>query len=179
MNWTLEFAPPPDIPLDALWTPPMVQAVLIEAARTAVRVAGRVGPAGFRSNMPEHLLEFGDEVGQIETDEHGKGRNRVMLGATSAQISRMERAMVWPITYLPHDEEGRRCLQLFVRCRALRLRFNRACKDAGISRASAYRARDAGLALIAQGLNRDRVPVDWRDIEPDDMEPNRVLDEEA
>lgn len=177
-GWVDDYKPRDDIAYDDLWVPKLVETVLIEAVRLTMRIAGRVGPTGFKSPMPEYLIEWEDQVAQVETEELGKGGNRIKLGATSAQITRMDAAIRWPLIYLADDDLARTRLQLFLRCKALRLRFGQACKERGWPRASAYRLRDQALALIAFGLNRDGIPVDLRGIEIERPRTGRVLYEE-
>ncbi len=163
---------------DDLWVPKLVETVLVEAVRLTMRIAGRVGPSGIKNNMPAHLYDWADQLAQVETEELGKGGNRVRLGATSEQITRMEAAIRWPIVYLATEDDLRAALQLYLKCKALRLRFGQACKERGWPRATAYRQRDRALVEIAIGLNRDAVPVDLRGIEIERPRTGRVLYED-
>lgn len=162
-------APPADIPFDELWTPKLVETRLIEAARLCMMTGGPVLPKGFKNSMPAYSYDWADLLNQVQTEEIGKGRNYVRLGATSKQVSRMEEAILWPWTYLEKFEGPRRVLKVFLACKAHRRKFGAACKSKGWSRTTAYRARDRALAIIAIGLNRDRVPVRAGDV--DDMVP--------
>lgn len=154
-----EFAPPADIPFDELWNPKLVEARLVEAAILCVKTGGPVLPKGFKGSMPAYAYDWGDLLNQVETDEIGKGRNYVRTGASAKEVSRMEEAILWPWRYLEKFEGPRRVLKVYLNCKAHRRKFGSACKARGWSRATGYRARDRALAIIAIGLNRDRVAV--------------------
>ncbi|RWX72551.1 DUF6362 family protein [Mesorhizobium sp. M2A.F.Ca.ET.039.01.1.1] len=153
--------------LDDLWVPATVEKRLIEAARLTLTTTGPVGPKAYGSAMPMYQRDWTDWLAQlddafkdaadvkIEQDERP-----TRLAATSRQITRMEAAIRWPIKYLDAVPGPRKVLAVYLRCRAYRKPFGRACKRLGWSRATAYRARDKALALIAQGLNRDHVPTE-------------------
>lgn len=159
-GWVSDFIAPGATNFDSYWTPELVNERLIEAVRLVQRTAGRVGPASYGSTMPSYVYDWGDKLAQVETQELGKGRNRVVLGATAAQVSLMERAIWWPAQYVAEHEGLLRVLRTYLKAKALRLPFDRLCKEKGWSRATAYRQRDRSLAIIAMGLNRDAVPVE-------------------
>jgi hypothetical protein len=48
---------------------------------------------------------------------------------------------------------------LWAASKAYKRSFDQALKARGVGRSLAYRLRDRGLALISQGLDRDRFPV--------------------
>ena len=153
--------------LDDLWVPRTVEKRLIEAARLTLTTTGPVGPKAYGSAMPMYQRDWTDWLAQL--DEAGKDLADVKIerderparpGATSRQITRMEEAIRWPIKYLEGLPGPRKVLAVYLRCRAYRKPFGRACKRLGWSRATAYRARDKALALIAQGLNRDHVSTE-------------------
>lgn len=157
-KWT-DYVPPADVPTDQLWTADQVKDRLVEAARLIERTGGRVAPREPGSTMPDYSYDWGDLIGQSQSATLYKGGNRVTIGASSRAISRCEQAMRWPIQYLEEVDGPRRVLRLFLRCRALRVPFNAAIKQKGWSRATAFRARDRALAIIAVGLIKDRVPL--------------------
>lgn len=155
-----------DVTLD-VWVPKTVEKRLIEAARLVERVSGSWKPKEFGNSMPVFQRDWTDWLAQL--DEAGKDLSDVKIerdegpmrrGATSREISRMEAAICWPVEYLGEQPGPRKVLAVFLRCKAYRKPFDRACKRLGWPRATAYRARDKALSLIAQGLNRDAVPVD-------------------
>lgn len=151
-----------------LWVPKTVEKRLIEAAKLTLTTTGRVGPKEFGSAMPMYQREWTDWLAQLDDTNKlpedvriEKDERPSRVGATSRQITRMEASMRWPIQYLEAMPGPRRVLAVFLRCRAYRKPFGLACKRLGWPRATAYRARDKALSLIAQGLNRDGVPVDF------------------
>ncbi len=85
---------------------------------------------------------------------------RLML--PPAVVSRHRAALEWPAIYLcPGNVTSARMLGLWAACKAGKRPFDKALEArGGIARAHVYRYRDRGLSLIAQGLVRDRVPVD-------------------
>lgn len=153
------FVPPADIPVEQLWTPAAVQGRLIEAARVVERTGGRVLPKEYGNSMPAYMHDWGDLIGQAANDTLHAGGNRITIGATSRTMTRVEQAMRWLWRYLDDYEGQRRVLRLFLRCRATRVPFSVALKRKGWNKATAYRARDRALTIIAIGLIRDRVPL--------------------
>lgn len=161
-----DIAPVHAAPTD-LWGPKAVERRLIEAARLTLSTTGPVGPKEYGSAMPVFQREWTDWLAQLDETNKLPGEARIerderpsRQGATSRQITRMEQAMRWPIAYLAGVDGPRKVLAVYLRCRAYRKPFDRACKRIGWPRATAYRARDKALSLIAQGLNRDGVPTD-------------------
>ena len=144
---------------EGLWLPRLVEARLIEAVRLAHRTDGPVGPKQYGSAMPAILREFQDLVG-VDIATLAAEKNPVKLGATSVQMTRMEATLRWPIEYLEDWPGPRGVLAVFLRCKAYRRSFRQACERRRWPRATAYRARDKALGLIAQGLNRAGVPVE-------------------
>ena len=166
----LNYTQPPDIEADGLWTRAAVEGRLVEAARVIHRTAGRVGPRGYTPawgiEVEAEALATGEKVGMLQAGELGAyearlaaERNRYVMGVSQEEMTRVEEAMLWPMRYLEAYEAPRRALKLFLSCRAQRRRFGSACRARGWSRATAYRARDRALTLIAIGLTKDRVPV--------------------
>jgi hypothetical protein len=148
-----------------LWVPKMVEERLIEAVRIANYTAGSVGPRGYGSGLPGELVAL---LGQPENEGEKTWWERASIDseearpkrAISAQkVTKMEEAIRWPLTYLDGQDGPCRVLALYLRCKVTKGRpFNAAVKKKKWSRATAYRVRDRALSIIAQGLNRDRVP---------------------
>lgn len=149
------------------WTPKIVGEQLVEAIRWAASL-GPVGPKGFNhvrlafeATLEEHLAEGWGLPEAAEDDGRGEDRPlRLML--PPAVVSRHRAALEWPAVYLcPDNVTSARMLGLWAACKAGKRSFDGAVKArGGIARAHAYRYRDRGLSLIAQGLVRDRVPVE-------------------
>lgn len=152
-------------PPEPQWTPDAAGKALIEALQWLRQAAGRVGPAGMVSaRLPEAVLSLDDFAaagwGLPESADAPEDAPPLRVQLTGAQVTRHLAALEWPARYLA-EHEGSRCMvALWARCKAHRRPFNAAVKARGtIYRAMAYRLRDRGLSLIAQGLDRDRVPL--------------------
>lgn len=157
-----EIGPPPRA--EDGWTPKAVGEALIDALRWARHAAGRTGPAGMVSaHMPEAILSMEDRLAlgwdaavTLDPDD----QRPVILRPSSQQVSRHLAALEWPADYLLPDHPGSaRTLGLWAACKAYRRPFDRAVRERGIHRSMAYQLRDRGLSLIAQGLDRDGVPL--------------------
>jgi hypothetical protein len=151
-----------DLPVDHVWTSRMVADELVEAVRLCQRVVRGAGPSDRSGFWPQVLRDWGDLVMAVETaKENAKAEpDRMRHYATAKQITRMERAISWQGRYLsePGQAPLRRLLALWLRCKASRgASFGKALKRRKISKATAYRARDRALLLIAIGLMQDRV----------------------
>ena len=149
---------------DEGWTPKLVGEALIEAIRWVRRCGGRVGPGGFATaRLPEAILSLDDHLaagwGLPETADEPE-EARLVIRPTPAQIDRHLAALQWPATYLcPANHGSARMVGLWATCKATRQPFARAIDGRGVSRPAAYALRDRGLSLIAQGLDRDGVPL--------------------
>lgn len=164
------------------WTPKLVGERMVEAVRWAAFTGGKVGPGGIKGSMPSFNPTLDDHLdegwGLPETagdEEPGNGK-RLVVQATAAQITAYEAALNWPAVYLyPAHEGSARLLCLWVRCKvhrrpfegAIKARYSRmvqrdgdkAQREWGMSRATAFRLRDRGLSIISVGLDRDGVPL--------------------
>ena len=147
------------------WTPEEVGEQLVEALRWARHAAGRTGPGGmstirlpFIPTLEAHLDEGWGLPERADDPEDAVLR----LPTSPALVSRHMAALQWQASYLvPAHVGSSRVLGLWLRCRVSRRSFDAAIKDwPHLSRANAYRLRDRGLSLIAQGLTRDRVRVE-------------------
>lgn len=168
------YVPPLNDPVpaaDLAWDPRAVESRLIEAAVICGRTAGSIGPKQFGSNWPTTLHDFADLVAQAEggqLDRNNAERNRIRFNATAAQVTRSDQAMAWAARYLEGHPGPRGVLQIWLLCKATRRKFVKECKKRGWSRATAYRARDKALSIIAIGLSRDGLPPVPGRIEEDD-----------
>ncbi|OWV79568.1 hypothetical protein ATY77_26640 [Rhizobium sp. R634] len=138
-----------------VWTPKIVGEELLEAVRWANRAAGRVGPAGLRSNMPNLALITSDE----DFDGWPPIEIRPMRRALApARVSQLERAIWWQATYLKDQPGAARVLKHWVRAKLTHgMTFGEACDRRGWSRPTAYRRRDEALAAISMGLAQEGV----------------------
>lgn len=177
----LDWVPPPGHPVECLWSPDQVAARLIESVRVMQRHAGRVGPRGYTPawgiEVAAEELSTGEKAkmipeGELDAYEQrlAAERNRYLMGASQQEMSRAEEAMFWPQRYLAQHEGALRVLRAYIVCRALRKRFGATCKRRGWSRATAYRMRDRGLAVIALGLARDMIRINLAEIDDGDAD---------
>ncbi|WP_245875310.1 hypothetical protein [Tabrizicola aquatica] len=144
------------------WTPKAVGERLIEALRWARYSAGRTGPSGAVGiRWPEAKLSLEDRMDLWGLPEVADPEDvpPIRITPSAAQVSRYEAVLAWPATYLvPMGHTGSaRMLGLWAASRAYRLSFDQALQARGVGRSLAYRMRDRGLSLIAQGLHRDGV----------------------
>jgi len=147
------------------WSPRLVGEALIEALKWARWAAGRTGPAGyFGLRLPEAALSADDRLALGWDAAPGSADDPADLPPprirpTAAQVSRHMAALEWPAVYLcPNHYGSARMCGLWAASKAYRRSFDGALKARGVHRSLAYRLRDRGLSLIAQGLDRDRVP---------------------
>lgn len=144
------------------WTTDLVREALVEAAWLCVISVSSGG--GYRS-MPEIFLSPSDRLAlgwdaAIPADEEELQR-RLRHKRSPARVSFLERAMVWPATYLRDSPDEARMLQLWLRCKVSRRKFRDEVEQRKIARATAYRQRDRALTMISVGLDRDGVPL-WK-----------------
>lgn len=150
-----------------VWNASLVEARLIEAFGVLRRMPMTLRPAAMETAWPSYRHDVFDRNSQLlnrEREEHDrikKERNRSKLGATSAQIARMEEAICWPATYLAAKgwKEQSRAVCLAAIWRISGKRVSTGCYFERISRRTFYRRKLYGLNTIAIGLQRDGVPV--------------------
>lgn len=135
---------------DLYWTPKLVETRLLEAFKFAEKTAGRIGPKQYGSASPAPLWEPGD---------HPLPKGEFVLMLSPAEVSRLEAALGWMAHYLRDEPGATNVAEAFVRGKLARLPWKKVVKRAGWSLATADRKRERAFSIIAQGLNRDRVPV--------------------
>jgi hypothetical protein len=147
--------------LPARWDGPHVGRRLMEAMQT-LRLLPMGGAIGFRPMWPPYCYEFEDLVAQEkqgELERTQKLQNRTRAMPPLRAITAMERALVWPATYLAPRLE----IAQATNCVALAHALDRdvgwvAAKRGGY--ADTWRQRhDLGCEIIAQGLRTARVPI--------------------
>lgn len=143
------------------WSPALVGRALVWALRIARFAVGPTGPRGPRTVWPVGGLNADDVIDMVPEQQASRT-------ATTDDIDRMERALMWQARYIVPDAasvaDAQEVIEVFktwLSCRVNRRPFVRACDRKGWVRATAYRRRDRALSKIAQGLDRDGEPV-WR-----------------
>lgn len=124
------------------WTTAQVQDRL-ELAAGVMRQMPGVMPQGFFNAWPEYFHSFADKVGQEPQMRRPRPSPR--------QITQAEEAMLWLRWLDPSDVR-------LVWLRANRKPWKPICWELGISRATANRRWQYGIAVIVWRLNGKRVP---------------------
>lgn len=144
----------------SLWTPAMVDDRIVDAVRLVHQVGGPVGPKVFGRGWPqvakvfEALNEFDlVELDSLPNDPEDARPSRPRISAK--RVSEMEAALYWPAQYLATHQGCRNVFNLWLRCKAHRKNFRKACSKAGWSEATSKRRRWQASMLIASGLMRD------------------------
>lgn len=124
------------------WTRAMV-ADRLELAAEVMKAAPGVRPQGYFNAWLEYFHSFADQVGQKPQMRRPRPGPR--------QTSEAEEAMLW-LRWLEKD------IGQFLWARANRKAWKGICLEHGISRATADRRHDYGLAVIVWRLNGKRIP---------------------
>ena len=125
------------------WTPATVDARL-ESAADVFSMLPDVKPKGYFNAWPEYFHSFADKVGQEPQMRRPRPSPR--------QITQAEETLLW-LRWL--DPDDARLLWL----RANRTPWKPICWELGISRATANRRWQYGLAVIVWRLNGKRIPM--------------------
>lgn len=124
------------------WTTARVEGRL-ESAADVFRTLPGVMPQGFFNAWPEYFHSFADKVGQEPRMRRPRPGPR--------QITEAEEALLW-LRWLERDDAR------IVWLRAERTPWKPICWQMGISRATANRRWQYGIAVIVWRLNGKRVP---------------------
>ena len=125
------------------WTTERVQDRL-ELAADVFRQLPSVKPQGYFNAWPEYFHTFGDKVGQEPRMRRPRPGPR--------EISEAEEALLW-LRWLEKDDAR------IVWLRANGRQWKPICWELGISRATANRRWQYGIAVIVWRLNGKRVPA--------------------
>jgi hypothetical protein len=126
----------------AEWTTTQVADRLELAADVFARLPG-VKPQGYFSAWPEYFHSFGDQVGQEARMRRPQPSPR--------DITEAEEALLW-LRWLEADDAR------IVWLRANRKPWKSICWELGVSRATANRRWQYGIAVMVWRLNGKRVP---------------------
>jgi len=126
-------------------------------AHTRPREYGNAMPTPLQERMSfKDLIEMSasGELEQMQED-----RNRVRLAATSAQVSRMDQALSWPVQYLSDRPELAKAVSLRALWAAMHADIRKRCERRGIDHDAFNRHWQEGVRIIAATLIARRVPV--------------------
>ncbi len=163
-NWhPLDGVPAPEY-IPPTWIGPHVGLRLVEAFKTLSRMP--MGGAGVKSGVwPDYRHDWEDLLAQVNTDadikaQEARDQNRARLMPTAEDVSRMEKAIVWPAHYLGSRPIICRIVQRVAVYRAVRgfdldMLSRKMRKPADAVR----RANRNGLDAIADGLRREKIMV--------------------
>jgi hypothetical protein len=167
---------PPEIILPSFWSAPHVFVRTADAFGILARMPlGRWGPTGLHNCWPEYYDEWADLLAQLgdfagEVEKTWEARNRVHMRPSSQELAAMDSALLWPCRYLRGADEQRRALNLVAMANAqgrdlgeVLRRYQGYRRDrVALPRRSEQAWRKTamlGADVIAQGLQRDDVPV--------------------
>lgn len=151
--------------LPSTWTLIHTLDRLEEAFAVLASMPARRGPKQYGNAMPtpvQERMSFKDlidmsatgELEQMEAD-----RNRVRLAATSAQVSRMDQALSWPVQFLSDRPELAKAVSLRALWAAMRTDIRKRCERRGMDHDLFNRQWQDGVKIIAATLIARRVPV--------------------
>lgn len=149
----------------AYWTVWRVMDRLEEAFETLSRIPVQRGPRGYSNSMPAYRRDIFDRNSQIigqESDElerQARLKNRVRLGASAAQIGRMNEALAWPMIYLKGMPEVAHAVCLGAIWANGRGDVTKRAKARRMSKRTFIRRQFHGLNMIVAGLSRGKVQV--------------------
>lgn len=150
------YAPP------RLWTPEHVDVRLTEAFEVLMCIPMTAGPKRFGNAMPSYLHDISDLQAQAESGELAKAQKHAMRRrgvAQTAEISRMEDALGWPLRYLKTESALAKAVAWSCFRKAVKREDGKLHRALGVSRRTFFRYRIKGLQIIANGLNSHRVLV--------------------
>ena len=145
------------------WTRDLVMDRLEAAIQLCQRTAGRVGPRGYGSSMPNYLyseIDLWYQATQTEEERRrgDRSRNRVVRPATTEQIRLADEALTWPARFV-QSEPVKLSLNLWMLSKAVRVPFSRILRERGIPTRTGVHRRDRAVALIVYGLTIEGQPA--------------------
>jgi hypothetical protein len=163
----LKFNPLEDAVMDdivpVIWNGPHVGTRVAEAFETLMRLP-RGGARPSWGYWPAYRYEWEDMLAQLEQAEEEQARarriqNRSRTSPDIKQVSRMERALYWPMHYLHHAPMLMRAVNAVAFAHALDRDVVWVARKRGGDPDLWQRKNWYGCELIARGLVRDKVGV--------------------
>ena len=146
------------------WNGPHVGVRLADAWRILSKVPmPRFWPRGFGRNWPEYKIEWTDLLSMIgagELEAAQREANRVRVLPSAGEISRMEKAIAWPLDYLDQTNDVL-IVHVCARMHAVDGNLQREIRRRGYGgEAETWKRKNWSLCnRIADGLIKDRVLV--------------------
>lgn len=159
----LDGVPAPEY-VPSAWNSPHVGVRLVDAWRTLAKIPmPRFWPRGFGRNWPAYRIEWTDLLSMIgagELEAMQREMNRVRVLPSATEISRMEKAIGWPLDYLEDDRQIL-IVNVCARTDAIEGNLQREIRKHGYGgEAEAWKKLYWSLCnRIADGLIKDRVLV--------------------
>jgi hypothetical protein len=146
------------------WSVVHVMDRLEEAWLTLSRMPIATRPQGHGNCMPAYVYDRFDLNAQLETHElerSMRAKNRVTIPPTPDEVTRMDQAFGWIVSYLSREEDQHlaRAVNLGTRLAAFGLPFSSIKALVPVTAHAFTRRKMHGLEIIAIGLIRDGVPV--------------------
>jgi hypothetical protein len=159
----LDGVPAPEY-IPPFWIGPHVGLRLVEAFKTLSRMP-MTGRVSTKSGVwPQYRHDWEDQLAQVTADkdaqeQDAREHNRVRLAPTAEDISRMERAIVWPARYLGGRPIIAHIVQRIAAYRARGVDNDVLARNLKRSPAFIRRCNRNGLDVIAAGLRRHQEAV--------------------
>lgn len=153
----------------ALWTPKLVKAALVQAHQVYRDTVGRVGPNRMRAIWPDFYREWDDWIDQAATSGTDAAKKR--RGWSSFEIARADMVLLgwrdeagkhqpaWLNGPLLDYERPRKALMAWVMCKHHGVTEVELCRRANWPRATFLRHKDFAAGRIAHRLNGLRLRV--------------------
>lgn len=147
--------------LPEVWSTEFVAFRLIEAFQTLRKIpSGKLLPKAFGNGWPAIVRSYADAVGAEPMREAKEFVFESAKARASAdEITRMDEALRWPLTYLRGKPNQATALSVWAFCKAYELSISRELKRRSMPRATFDRRRDAALLVIKRGLVGDEIAI--------------------
>jgi hypothetical protein len=145
------------------WTMVHVLDRLEEAYEVLLALPARTRPKQYGNAMPTPVQERPALKDLLEMAEAGESfeedRNRVRLAPTTAQITRMDQALAWPMEYLADRPDLAKAISLRALWAVIRADIRRSCQRRGLDHKLFNRQWQEGLKVVTATLTARRVTV--------------------
>jgi hypothetical protein len=148
-------------PVPEAWTTEYVAFRLIEGFETLAKLpSGKTLPKAFGNGWPAIVRSYADAVGaEPERDKTEFVFEKARARASADEITRMDEALRWPMTYLRGRPGPATALSVWAFCRAQEWSISRELKKRGMARSTFERRRDVALLFVKRGLVKDQIAI--------------------